>query len=428
MENKKYKKSDYNVIYDIDNNEKIIFNTRSLGLSVINNKEYEVYLNLDENLEKECMKDTIEDMYENGYIVDKDLNELDILKYRLNKERYSKDTLRLTIAPTMNCNFNCSYCYEKQGEEKNLRCMSKETQENLIEFIEKRLEGSKKLDIVWYGGEPLLEFEKIKYMSEKIMDICNSKNIKYVASMVTNGYLLDKFSTQEFKDINIRDLQITIDGQEKIHNHRRPLINGDKTYTKIVENIKSYQDELLIAIRINIDRENVKNLDDLIKDFKNNGLTNCDINIAPVINSENPKDPNCINIEEFTKIWIEFIKNCRKYGINKKPHMIPKVANYCDADAENSFVIDSQGYIYKCWRDIGNTNLSVSNFYNDKKENKQLFYKYITCDSTENEMCKKCNMMPICMGGCPSDRLKNIDSCTRYKYCLKDILLDLVKY
>lgn len=422
----KYKKSNYNIFFDIEGNEKIIFNTRTLALSIINNNEYIKYLDVDKDSHSLAEDSILCDMYKNGYIIDVELDELEVLRNRLNKIRYSKEDLKLTIAPTINCNFDCTYCYEKQGVSKNSKIMDEKTQELLINFIEKKIVPSKNVEIIWYGGEPLLAFDIIKNMSKKIIDICNSKNATYSASIITNGYLLDKYTVKDFKDLMINDMQITIDGPEKIHNSRRLLKNGNGTYSKIIENIRSFQDEIFTSVRINVDKENLNFLDDLISDFSSEGITNSTMSLALVKNLENPNDSNCIKVKDFTSTWLEFNKKCKNRGLKTPSDLIPSVAHYCDADCENSFLIDNLGYIYKCWNDIGDPSRSISNLITDTNLNVPLFYNYISYDATQDDNCKNCEYLPICMGGCPYDRLNTVHSCVRYKYCLQDVLTELI--
>lgn len=163
----KYKKSHYNLLYDYKYDDKLIYNTRTLSLSILNKEEYSQYVNFeneDINLENEIL---FKNLYNDGFIIDYECDELSILNHRLNFNRYSKDSLKLTIAPTMDCNFNCFYCYEKGRNLENNDSMSYEIQEKLIKFIKERSVDIKMLDIVWYGGEPLLEFEIIENMSKK---------------------------------------------------------------------------------------------------------------------------------------------------------------------------------------------------------------------------------------------------------------------
>lgn len=72
--------------------------------------------------------------------------------------QHDKSRLNLIIAPTLNCNFNCPYCFEN---DKRASTMSDSTINDLIDFI-KSFEGIKEMSLTWYGGEPLLALPTIE--------------------------------------------------------------------------------------------------------------------------------------------------------------------------------------------------------------------------------------------------------------------------
>ena len=148
----------------------------------------------------------------------------------------------------MECNFACSYCYEKNNKDSKTGKMSSSIQKALLEFIYKRALHCEKLEIVWYGGEPLLCQDVIESLSASIISFCNTNNIIYDASIITNGYLLNKHSSDFLKKNKIEMLQVTIDGNEQIHNKRRPLKNGTQTYFTIVKNILPLQNDFHIVV------------------------------------------------------------------------------------------------------------------------------------------------------------------------------------
>lgn len=73
--------------------------------------------------------------------------------------RYATKVLNLTIAPTSNCNFRCPYCYERNSL--NEKRMNDTTANDILKMIEDRIPHLEAIDLTWYGGEPLLELERI---------------------------------------------------------------------------------------------------------------------------------------------------------------------------------------------------------------------------------------------------------------------------
>lgn len=417
----KIKKSKYNYVIAI-NDECILFNTRTLSIVGLDEAEKNRYMQICDG--EECDDEFYQELYKVGVLIDWNLDERKILKHRLQKSRYSKEELCITIAPTLGCNFACPYCYQRQGEVKNSDLMDEKTQQALINFIKAKLSGDcKKLSVLWYGGEPLLGFKIIRKVSWKLMEMCEKLNVTYEASMITNGYLLDKFSPQEFREMNINEMQITLDGGKDEHDKRRVLKSNEGTFEKIVKNIQLYSKFISISVRVNVDRENEKGIYKLVEEFSNRNINNVSLYVAPVTNNENPDDIKCFKSQEFSNIFNKFEQKMQAKGMKENRSNITGCAHYCDADFVNAYVIDNVGNIYKCWSDIGNSSYCVGNILSGKQKNPHVYYEYMAYDPTEDEKCMDCEILPLCMGGCPYNRVNNIDRCSIYKYLLEDIII-----
>ncbi len=85
--------------------------------------------------------------------------------------------LDITIAPTMRCNFNCSYCFE--GDNKSFSKMSAEVENAIIQYIVKKKQSTERLILRWFGGEPLLAFDKILSISSRLDTAKSRISCKY---------------------------------------------------------------------------------------------------------------------------------------------------------------------------------------------------------------------------------------------------------
>ena len=112
----------------------------------------------------------------------------------------------MTIAPTRECNFACPYCYEP---DRDVVYMSDKTEKNIISFM-KRFPKVDRIIITWYGGEPLLAFDRILSMNTKIADL----KIPYESIIITNGYLLNQEVIDRLEELKTGRIQITLDGCE----------------------------------------------------------------------------------------------------------------------------------------------------------------------------------------------------------------------
>lgn len=296
------KESKFNLFYRVENDKQKIlaYNSRSNLLAIMDIEEFENFKNCSITNKYNDLDDVFLNELKRGYfLIDDSVNELEILRYNQQLARYNSTYLGLTIAPTLGCNFNCIYCYEKEHD--NFKIMNAETQEALLKFIADQCNTINRLYITWYGGEPLMAFDLIKEFSHKIIKLCNEYNVEYSSCIVTNGYLLSKDIAKKFKDIFIKNVQITLDGPEDIHNKRRFLKNGQGTFEKIINNLKNAIEYIPnISLRINIDKKNYKRIYEIIDLLIENNLQS----IYPYLGYVEPTNEiydkdNCLTIQEF---------------------------------------------------------------------------------------------------------------------------------
>lgn len=143
-----YKKSRFNFTYKQSDDAYVVFNTYSKALVVLNSCEFKQF-------EDSAFDDPqmIQELTDNGILIDEAFDEIGFMTYCHNMTKFSKGALHLVLATTMDCNFACPYCYENRRKGK----MSVEVQDAIIQFIEANIKnGDHKLDVTWYGGEPLL--------------------------------------------------------------------------------------------------------------------------------------------------------------------------------------------------------------------------------------------------------------------------------
>ena len=180
------KKSIYNHFFETKEGQVLAYNALTNALATMEKEKYDLFMEMDnvDYLEEDFLKKLIK----GGFVVDEQLNELDVVEYRFLQAQFSKESLILTIVPTYDCNFQCVYCFEKGISKKTY--MNEEIEKQLIEWINAQKKTIKQLYVTWYGGEPLLAIDIIKRLSDEMINICENNNIKYYASMITNGYLL----------------------------------------------------------------------------------------------------------------------------------------------------------------------------------------------------------------------------------------------
>lgn len=142
--------------------------------------------------------------------------------------------LKLTLLPTEQCCFRCTYCYE----DFELGKMDAAIQQGIINLIQQRADMLDRLSIAWFGGEPLMAKDVIYQLSEQMLALCQQHNIQFVASMTTNAYLLDQETFERLAGYNVCHYQITLDGDKADHDSVRKRVDGQGTFNQIMTNLK----------------------------------------------------------------------------------------------------------------------------------------------------------------------------------------------
>ena len=396
--------SKYNILSKSEKYGYLLFNTMSLAFIRINEQDIDMWKRLRETPDSYTNFQNYDFLIKARILVDNQEDDLNVYLADVLKNRYNSSDMALTILPTRGCNFGCIYCYEQ--DRPNV-LMNEQTEKAIVKFVCSN-SNLKRLSVVWYGGEPLLNFDSMVRLTKMFKQL----NIEYSAKIVSNGYLLTKEKADLMKDLAIRNIQITFDGSEEIHNQRRFLLGGQPTYRKIMDNLKyllSINKEITIDIRTNIDRRNKDDYNKFYQDFKSE-INDKRVTMYPGFVSD-LLSSECVspefNISE-GGYKAQFILDIfDKYGIEIKS-FLPKYRRHsCVASKYFAFVIGPEGELYKCWRMVGNQKEAIGNV-NDGSFDMVKFSKYlIGADYTLDSKCLQCEFITLCGGGCPLVRMRN---------------------
>lgn len=175
------------------NNHFFVYNSEVNGFFEVSKDLYE---SLDSSKIDNLSSDCKELLLKNKILVEKKAKYAFYMRNKLLNclERFCSTKLTVIVIPTTSCNFRCPYCFE---EHKTNKTMSDIVADKLIDFINVH-DDAKLLNVMWYGGEPLLAFDRMKQILHKIETKCNLKI--HSQSMVTNGYLFDEEKCSFFKE------------------------------------------------------------------------------------------------------------------------------------------------------------------------------------------------------------------------------------
>lgn len=170
----------------------------------------------------------------------------------------------LILLPTEKCNFRCAYCYEDFAIGK----MSEATQRGVERLIERRMPSLDRLNLTWFGGEPLLAKEIVLRIARSAHALSEQHEARFNGGLTTNGYLLDFTLFEELVSYRQNFFQITLDGWGEVHDEVRKLANGRGTFDVIWGNLlamKASKQRFEVLLRIHVRRENIEPLSMLMQ-------------------------------------------------------------------------------------------------------------------------------------------------------------------
>ena len=355
------------------------------------------------------------ELAEKGYLIE-EAEEANLYrnKYLDFIDSRDKDEIQIFFVPNYSCNFSCTYCYQDQYSNPHLK-ISNEIVDGFFSYVQREFAGRKKY-ITIFGGEPLLNSPKQKELIAYILKKSVESNLE--VSLVTNGYSLEEYS-DILKKGNIREIQVTLDGTESVHNSRRFLKGGDGTFQKIVRGIDAcLENQIDINLRMVIDRENIGNLPELARFAIDKGWTkSCYFKTQIGRNYELhhcQSSPDKLfdrvslyeSLFELTKkhpYISEFYKPA--YSVAKflaeKGELPEPLFDSCPA-CKTEWAFDYTGNIYSCTATVGKTDESLGSFYPTFTNRKEIIEEWESRDVTSIPECKDCSVQLACGGGCGS--------------------------
>jgi len=407
--------SKYNIFSKIRASENyFILNLLSGNADILNAEEAARVESVRKGLD---LSDTrfVREMEQKGYLADAD-QEKKIFnqKYLDFIDSRDKEEVQLFFIPNYSCNFACTYCFQDQynnpGTEINAGLI-----DSFFNYIDTEFAGRSKY-ITVFGGEPLLNSPKQKKIIASLLDKSKERNLD--VCFVTNGYTLEEYLPL-LQNGFIREIQITLDGTEAIHNGRRFLKGGGGTFNKIVAGIDAcLANKLPVNLRMVIDRENAENIPELARLAIEKGWTK-----SPYFKTQlgrNYELHHCqsANDKLFTRVSLyekihdlikeypfilEFYKPA--FSITKFLHergeMPDPLFDSCPA-CKSEWAFDYTGKIYPCTATVGKSDEAVGTFYPAKTLNNDIVSEWEKRDVTSIPECRDCPVQLACGGGCGS--------------------------
>lgn len=339
-----------------------------------------------------------------GFICDFSFDELDALIYNNRKEVFGNKNYRLTINPTLQCNYKCWYCCVDEVKTKyENRGMDNATISKVKKHINYMLtkERITKLCLDWFGGEPLMFFkEVILPISEYGLALSEENNVPFTNGITTNAYYIDDDMIDKMREIKMTSFQIPIDGCETRHNKVKNM-NGVGHFKKIMSNINSICEKIhdaSIILRINYDRNTLKDISSVIEDVDSKNIKKIFVDFQRVWQVPRNVDENGNN-----DMLLKAMQDFENAGFRIINFMYKKKDNKCCyADSYYHRAINYDGKVFKCTARDYSEELSIGSIDStgEIKLNHHLLSKMFSDIPFRNEKCLSCKMLPLCYGPC----------------------------
>lgn len=430
------KPSKYNILSELNENEYLLFNCMSNGFAKLDGENKKIYQKIVTSIKKEDTskfinkeKEMLDNLIKGRFIIEKDIDEIQLLKLRFQKSRFQKDVFGMTICPTLNCNLRCVYCFEQRRKSR----LSGEQIEKIKKYFLNNIKQYKSVNIAWYGGEPLMYPGIIDELSDFFIKECKKNKKSYLSSIVTNGTLINKLDKNFFRRNKIISVQVTLDGPPDIHDKRRPYAGGKGTFDRILENLNIILKLKIHAnIRCNVDNTNYDKIEPMLpilKPLKDkysklfnlyfSGVDNEGFGACKSIDS-------CMTRKEFSKYMVDLINISKKYSFDVHTKPLTKFGN-CMISSTDQYVIDTDCNLYKCWNVVGEKEHCVGSIDEKGEVNLNNYPYWLKCvmdDPTDRKECRNCEVLPLCMGGCTirSYNGSKMSPCSDEKFQIKELL------
>lgn len=353
------------------------------------------------------------------------------------------------------CNLACKYCFLGNNDHEKRRRfavgnMCKETAEKALLFFIRQIELSganspeNKPAIIFYGGEPLINFEVLEYVAQRIQQlrpqVDSIRNIEL--SVITNGVLLDEHRINRLKALDV-GIGISIDGCTEETNAMRVDRAGQLSFKHVVKTLdKTKELGVDVSLSITLTDETIKDKQkvlDLITKYEVKGLG------FNILLSDEVFKPRDGYDEAAAQFIIDMFVDLRKLGvyedrIMRKLKAFSKARVYfsdCAATSGAQIVITPDGCVGICHGCLADRHYFVSSVEDatfDARTN-PVFKEWARLTPVCREECLSCAALGICGGGCPinakhsapESTIHSLDKrfCTHAKKTLEFLIHDL---
>ncbi len=373
-------------------------------------KKYHDTPDVNEDEVRECIND-VKELEENKKLFTPDVFENMAFEWKNNSKVIK--ALCLHIAHT--CNLNCSYCFASQGKYQGDRAlMSFEVGKQAFDFLIANSGTRKNLEVDFFGGEPLMNWDVVKQLVNYARSIEKEHNKNFRFTLTTNGVLIDD-DVIDFLNKEMDNVVLSLDGRKEVHDRFRVDYAGNGSYDKILPKFKKLVDARggeKYYMRGTFTHHNVDFTNDI---FHMADLGFTELSMEPVVCS--PNDPSALTEEDLPKLFEQYeilanemIKR-KKEGrpftfyhymldLTEGPCIYKRITG-CGSGTEY-MAVTPWGELFPCHQFVGDPKYSLGNIW-DGVTNTAVQDEFRKCNAYARPDCADCWAKLYCSGGCAAN-------------------------
>ena len=331
------------------------------------------------------------------------------------KEKTSGVVKALCLHIAHTCNLNCSYCFASQGKYHGERAvMSLEVGKRALDFLVENSGTRRNLEVDFFGGEPLMNFEVVKELVAYSRSIEKEKGKNFRFTLTTNGVLIDD-DVIDFANRECHNVVLSLDGRREIHDRFRVDYAGRGSFDRIVpkfQKLVEARDGKGYYMRGTFTHANPDFLED-IKVMLDLGFN--ELSMEPVVCA--PGDPAELTdedmvivkdqYEKLAELMLERHKEGRPFtfyhymiDLTGGPCIYKRISG-CGSGTEY-MAVTPWGDLYPCHQFVGEEKYKLGNIY-DGVTNTRAQCEFAECNVYAREECRNCWARLYCSGGCAAN-------------------------
>ena len=415
------------------NGRNIVLDVCSGAVHVVDDPTYDIISMFETNDLKTIKKAVTEKYKDRDDVTEKDVENCytQLLEMQKNGQLFTSDSfepmagtlkartsgvvkaLCLHIAHT--CNLNCSYCFASQGKYHGERAlMSYEVGKRALDFLVENSGTRRNLEVDFFGGEPLMNFDVVKQLVAYARSIEKEKNKNFRFTLTTNGVLVDD-DVIEFSNKEMSNVVLSLDGRKEVHDRYRVDYAGNGSWEKIVPKFQKFVNARSgknYYMRGTFTHANPDFLED-IKTMLNLGFS--ELSMEPVVAASD--DPAALTqedkpvvmkqYEDLAKLMLERDKEGKPftfyhYMIDLKggPCIYKRISG-CGSGTEY-MAVTPWGDLYPCHQFVGDEKFKLGDIWSGVN-NKKIQDEFASCNVYAREECRDCWARLYCSGGCAAN-------------------------